>query len=157
MLSVFGVSSGLKDAKELVGCLREASGRLGVFAEAFDPGAIVSERQLLLAHLLAQKAFEEKRNIAKAMETEVLLRAAGMGKIEEAIRLVGAKKPSEFLLLTDARGEKLARLLAAVKGRKVKADFGGEGAARRYGIKRLGDYSAEDLVLERMALLAAER
>jgi len=154
---VFGVCSGIRDAKGLIARLREASGRLGVFAEAFDPEAVVSERQLLLAHMLAGRAFAEKRGIAKAMETEVLLRAAATGKIGEAIGRVGVKEPSQFLLLTDADGEKLERLLKAVEGKKVKAVFGGEKAAKLYGVEKLKGYSLEDLVLERMAMLAAER
>ncbi len=157
MVAAYGVSSGLRDAGELIGRLRRAAAELKVFAEAFEPKAIVSERQLLLAHKLAMDAFAEKRNIAKTMETEVLLRAAGTGKIGEAIERIGVKKPSGFLLLTDAEGSKLEALLKAIEGKKVKAVFGGEMAAGIYGVGKTGGYSLEDLVLEKMAMLAAER
>ncbi len=156
MVHVFGVSSRICDAKELMRQLRAFTDREKIFAQAFDPNAVASERQLLLAHKLASDAFAEKRNIAKAMEAEVLVRAAATRKIEEAISRVGAKG-GNFLLLTDADGKKLEALLKMIEGKRKKAAFGGAKAAKLYGVKKLPGYSIEDLILERMAMLEAEK
>ena len=137
--------------------LKQASSKLGVFAQAFDGDAVVSERQLLLAYHLAEKAFASGENVAKKMETEVLLRAAAIPRISEAIARVGVKKPSSFVLLTDASGEKLAKLLAAIGAKEKKLVFGGEKAARLYGVSPQKGYSVEELLFERMAMLAVER
>jgi tRNA threonylcarbamoyladenosine modification (KEOPS) complex Cgi121 subunit len=156
VVHVFGVSSRIHDAKELMARLRAFTDREKVFAQAFDPCAVASERQLLLAYKLAEGAFAEKRNIAKTMEAEVLVRAAATRKIEEAIARLGAKG-GNFLLLTDAEGKKLEALLKAIDGKRRKTAFAGEKAAKLYGVKKLPGYSIEELILERMAMLEAEK
>lgn len=152
-----GVSSGEKSVDGLLAKLKAASKRLGVFAQAFSPEAIVSGRQLLLAYYLAEKAFAAKENVANTMETEVLLRAAAQPRINEAIKFVGVKKPSQLILLTDASGEKLAKLLSAIGGKKAVVKFGGEKAARLYGVSPQKGYTIEELLFEKMAMLAVER
>jgi len=155
VVSIFGAESKISDAKGLMARLRAFTDREKVFAQAFSPEAVVSERQLLLAYKLAEDAFAEKRNIARNLETEVLLRAAATRKIGEAIERVGAKG-GRVLILTDARGEKMKRMLRAIDGKEIKAKFGGEKAAGIYGVKKLKGHSTGDLVLERMAMLGAE-
>ena len=152
-----GVSSGEKSVDGLLAKLKAASKKLGVFAQAFGPEAIVSERQLLLAHILAEKAFAAKENVANTMETEVLLRAAAQPRINEAIKFVGVKKPSQLILLTDASGEKLAKLLSAIGGKKAAVKLGGEKAAKLYGVTLQKGYTIEELLFEKMAMLAVER
>lgn len=136
--------------------LRAFTDREKAFAQAFDAKAIVSERQLLLACKLAKDAIAEKRNIAKTFEGELLVRAAATRKIDDAIRKVGAKG-GEFLLLTDAEGKKLESLLKAIAGKKTTPKFAGEKAATLYGVKPTAGYSTEGLVLEKMAMLEAEK
>jgi len=156
VVHVFGVSSGIEDTKPLMERMRAFTDREKLFAQAFDPAAIVSERQLLLAYKLAERAFAEKRNIAKSIEAEVLVRAAATRKIGEAIERAGAKN-GKFLLLTDAEGKKLEDLLKAVEGKKVAVHFAGEKAAKVYGVKKTAGFSTEELILERMAMLEAEK
>lgn len=156
MMRAIGVESGEKDAKKLMDSVRSFTDKAGVFAQAFSPRAIISERQLLLAHKLAERAFAEKRNIAKTLEGEALVRAAATRKIGDAIGKVGAKG-GEFILLTDAEGKMLEALLKAIGGKKVPLKLAGEKAANLYGVKQVAGYSLEELVLEKMAMLEAEK
>lgn len=156
--------SGLGSIEELFERLRAKAKRHGVLAQIFDPKAVVSERQLLMAYWLARRAFIEKRNIARTMETEILLRCAGTRMIDEAVRAVGAKSPSDFLLLTDASGSALRELLTETDSKERRIEFTMdesrvERLARLYDIDigLLRSYPLEDLVLERMALLEAEK
>jgi len=159
-LSVHAVKAGLRDVGELVERLKKASGKLGVFAQAFNPERVVSERHLLHAHALALKAFNEKENYAKTVEIEVLVKAAAETRVNEAIRKVGVKDAGNFLLLTDADGKKLESLLKQVNGRASKPAFKHdiEMAEREFGVSRdmLKNYSLEELVLEAVALSGHE-
>lgn len=152
----FGVQSGIHDSNQLMARMRAFTDREKAFAQAFDAKAIVSERQLLLAFELAKDAIAEKRNIAKTLEGEVLVRAAATRKIDDAIKRVGAKG-GVFLLLTDAEGKKREGLLKAIGGKKIPLKFAGEKAAKLYGVKPTAGYPIESLVLEKMAMLEAEK
>jgi len=159
-LRVCCVEAGFEDIGALIERLREAAGELGVFAQAFDPSIIVSERHLLHAHALALKAFEERENYAKSIETETLLKAAAETRIDEAIMKAGAKDPKDFLLLTDADREKLGALLGKLRGKTKRLAFKYDPwrVKEVFNIteKMLENYSLEELVLERMALSGHE-
>ena len=146
-------------AKALIEKLKAASARPRVFAQALHPGAIASMRHLELAWLLAESAFRNGGNRARTLENEALLRAAATARIGEAIRRAGARSPREFVLLTDAKGARLKRLLDAIGGTAEKPEFKPDEkeVCALFGIsgKLLENYSLEELVLEKVALSGA--
>jgi len=142
---------------ELIEALVELRRRQKCFAQAFDPSAIVSERQMLLAYENAKKAFDEKRNIANCMDGEMMARAGGTRKIKEALARVGARNLKNVLVCADCtRGE----VLKALGAKELKPTFIGEEkeVAKRFGIstKMMKSYTLEQCVLEKVAMADVE-
>jgi len=146
--------SGVGDLMKALAKLRSAR---RCFVQAFDPAAIVSKRHLLLAYENARLAFAEKMNIAERMEAEVLARAAGTRRIDEAIARVGAKDARNVLMFWDAEGMGLVRELGA---KKLKPTFVAEEkeVAKIFGIsaRMLASYTLEKCVLEKVAMADVE-
>jgi len=142
-------------AQELVKRLQEEAERLGVTAQTFDPEAIVSARQLLVAGYSAKKAFGEERATANTLANELLLHAAATRQVGEAIKRVGVKKAPEFVLFVEP-GEKTGELLKSIGAKEAKGKIGGreEEIAKLYGVEKelLRDYPLEGLVLEKMSV-----
>ena len=117
--------------------------------QVFDTDFIINKTHLLGAYLNAVMAFKERRNIAKSASMEMLLFAAMTTQIEDAIRIVGIKSPSGFVLFADKPGsyEKIRKFLTKehdfLPTRKHIKD-----AASRFGI--LEDYDKN--ILSKMAL-----
>ncbi|VVC71617.1 Kinase binding protein CGI-121 [uncultured archaeon] len=150
------MKSGAPGPKALVEKLKAAAATEKVFAQAFDPSAIVSERQLASAFLLAKKSFENGGSRSKTLEAEVLAKAAATPRLEEAIPKVGVKSAKEFILFTTAKGKKLERLLEEIGATAKKPGFKPDKkkicALYKIDGKLLKDYSLEELVLEQVAL-----
>jgi len=144
---------------ELIEALVELRGGEGTghFAQALDPSAIISERQLLLAYENAKKAFEEKRNIANCMNGELLTRAGGTRKIKEALSRVGAKDTKNVLICSNCSKSELLKALGA---KELKPTFIGDEKeiAKRFGIsaKMLKACTLEQCVLEKVAMADIE-
>ena len=159
-LTVLLAKSDAGDARELIERLKKAAKRQKVFAQAFDPDAVVSPRHLELAHALAKKAFENGENRARTVENETLARAAATTRIEEAIPKIGAKNPKKFILITDARGKKLQRLLHEIgaSGRKPAFRPDKKRVCAIFGIdgKLLQNYKLEELAMEGVAMARAK-
>lgn len=158
MLSVARLRSGLSGTEELLKRIAElrASGRVQ-FAQAFDTSAIVSERHLLLAYENAKLAFSEKRNFSSALELEVLGRAAGTRRINEAISRAGVKSAADFILLFDGNAK---HALGALDARELKPTFKPDAAAiaARMGIAKeaIAGEGLEKCVLEAVAMAGVE-
>ncbi|MDO8340088.1 MAG: KEOPS complex subunit Cgi121 [Candidatus Burarchaeum sp.] len=142
---------------ELIDALVELRRREKCFAQAFDPSAIISERQLLLAYENAKKAFDERRNIANCMDGEMMARAGGTRKIKEALARVGAKDTANVLICADCSKNEM---LNALGEKELKPTFIGEKKeiAKRFGIsaKMLKTYPLEQCVLEKVAMADVE-
>ncbi len=82
--------------KELVGKINMMGGKTAV--QVFDPDAVISEAHLKAAYLNAMLAFDEGRNISRTMMMEILLFASMQRKIDEAVRISGAKSEKGFVL-----------------------------------------------------------
>ncbi|MFH1470785.1 MAG: KEOPS complex subunit Cgi121 [Candidatus Micrarchaeota archaeon] len=156
MVTVLGVRTKEKSTKELFEKLVTLSKKHSLILQAFDPDSIVSPRHLAYTFELASRSFQSKTNVARSFETELLLRAAGTEKIDEAIERVGVKSPSQILLFSNLQipgsllkgfGEEDSSLLKLTTEKKKKI-------ARLFKIKEkeLGLYPLEELVLERLAI-----
>lgn len=87
----------------------------------FDENSILCRDHIKFAFFHAKKAFEEKRNIAKSFDLEILLRAACTKQIKKAIEKVGIKDPKNILLVWEiGRGKKGGK----VKEKKEKEEKG---------------------------------
>jgi len=124
------------------------------FAQAFDAECIVGEKQVLLAYEQAEKSFAGKANSTNSLEMEVLVRAAGTTKIDDAIARIGVKDLKNVLVA--AGGKEVAKKL----GEELKPAFApnNEKVKKVFGLdeKALAGYELEQLVLERVALSALE-
>ncbi|MFA6035804.1 MAG: KEOPS complex subunit Cgi121 [Candidatus Micrarchaeia archaeon] len=136
--------------------LRKA--KRGLFLQAFDAAAIVSEAHLMLAYEAAGLAFKEKRNFAEKLEAEVLGRVAGTRKIKEAIGRVGVKDAGNVVVMFEGVGKE--EVLKGLGARELKPVFAADGKemAKRFGLstKALAAYPLEKLVLERVAMAGVE-
>ncbi|MCX6776414.1 MAG: KEOPS complex subunit Cgi121 [Candidatus Micrarchaeota archaeon] len=151
-----------RDVEELLSRMKEISGRRNAVIQAFDPDMVLSENHLIFSAHHAFKAFAGKRAIARRLESELLLWAAGTRRIGEAVERVGVKNPSRVVLLIekgkerevleDLRAEEDEKLLrmSREKAERIKHSFG-------ISEDKCGCYALEELLLERIALLALER
>jgi tRNA threonylcarbamoyladenosine modification (KEOPS) complex Cgi121 subunit len=159
MVGLVGVKTREKTAKLLFEKISKLSKDNSILLQAFNPDSIVSAKQLEHAFELANRSFKTKRNIARNLETELLLRAAGTEKIDKAIERAGVKDPSRILLFSDKKipkkiieelGEEDSSLLKLTNEKRKKITL-------LFGITEpeLSLYSLEELVLERIALSEA--
>lgn len=150
------ISAPKQTPRQFVDKLHAAAAVRNIFAQAFNPSWVVSERHLVSAYLLAKQAFAEKENTGKTMETETLLKAAATTQIQEAIERAGITSAEKFLLLTDANPEQLVALLAEIGAVQSPAAYSPDGKliAKTLGFtkQQLANYSLEDLVLEAVAV-----
>jgi len=161
----FGVvpaRTGFKDVEELLSRMKEISERRKAVIQAFDPDMVLSENHLIFSAHHAFKAFAEKRAIAKKLESELLLWAAGTRRIGEAVEKVGVKDPGRVVLLiekgkergvlSDLGAEKDEKLLKMSREKSVRI-------THSFGISenRCGYYPLEELLLEKIAMLALGR
>ena len=137
----------------LMDALAKLRARRKCFVQAFDPKAIVSERHLLLAYENARAAFEERRNVARNLETEVLVRAGGTRKISEALERVGVKDAGDVVVMGDC---KRRELMGGLGAKEIKPTFEPDEReiVGRFGLspKVTATYSIEEGVLEMVAL-----
>ena len=156
MVTVLGVRTGEKTAKSLFEKLALVSKQHSLFLQAFNPDSIVSERHLEHAFELASCSFEAKTNIARSLEAELLLRAAGTEKIDRAIEMVGVKDPARIILFSDSKipGSLLKELGKEDKALLKLTEDKKRRIAKLFGIyeSELELYSLESLVLEKIAL-----
>ncbi len=156
MVNTIGVKTREKNTKELFEKLSKLSKANSILLQAFNPDSIVSPRHLAHAFELANHSFQTKRNLARNLETELLLRAAGTEKIDRAIEMVGVKDPSRIILFSDKKidkkmlaelGEEDSSLLKLTDEKKKKIE-------KLFEISKseLELYSLEELVLERIAV-----
>jgi KEOPS complex subunit Cgi121 len=126
--------------------------------QAFNPDSILSENHIFFSVNHALNAFSEKRNIAKTIGNEILLRVAATRRIDEAIRKVGVKDPKNVLLFISGERIDEKEILRQLDAEKVELKFGNEnGIATKFQLKKAGNYKLEDLLFEKIALLELER
>ncbi|MCG3226783.1 MAG: hypothetical protein H7645_07680 [Candidatus Heimdallarchaeota archaeon] len=78
--------------------LRERSSAETVL-QILDPTLLISVKQLQSAIYHTEKSFENKRNIARTKANELLIRLAGKRQISNALKLLGIKDSSQYLLI----------------------------------------------------------
>ena len=151
-----------EDVEELLSRMKEVSERRRAVIQAFDPDMVLSENHLIFSAHHAFKAFAEKRAIAKKLESELLLWAAGTRRIGEAVKKVGVKdagkvvfliqKGKEKEVLGDLKAEPDEKVLrmSREKASRIMNSFGISEAA-------CGCYPLEELLLEKIAMLRLEK
>jgi len=93
--------------------------------QIIDPRWVVSNRQLKVAVYHTLKAFETKRNIARDVATEFLIRLSGKRQISSAVELFGINKESLYFLVLAFGGldkENQQSLASFVKESKILID-----------------------------------
>ena len=150
-----------KDVEELLSRMKEVSERRKAVIQAFDPDMVLSENHLIFSAHHAFKAFADKRAIAKKLESELLLWAAATRRIGEAVDKVGVKDPERVVFLIEKGKEQVLGDLDAEEDAKLLR-MSREKASRithSFGISEntCGCYSLEELLLEKIAMLALEK
>jgi len=151
-----------EDVEQLLSRIKQVSQRRRAIIQAFDPDMVLSENHLIFSAHHAFKAFAEKRAIAKKVESELLLWAAATRRIDEAVKKVGVKDPAKVVLLIQKGKEKeVLRDLSAEKDEGI-LKMSKEKTIRiihSFGIseRACGCYSLEELLLEKIAMLALEK
>lgn len=151
-----------EDVEELLSRMKEVSVSRKAVIQAFDPDMVLSENHLIFSAHHAFKAFAEKRAIARKLESELLLWAAGTRRIEEAVKKIGVKdarkvifliqKGKERAVLRDLGAEPDEKLLKMSKEKESRIIH-----SFRISKRACECYSLEELLLEKIAMLALER
>ncbi|MCX8194868.1 MAG: hypothetical protein N3G22_02060 [Candidatus Micrarchaeota archaeon] len=116
----------------------------GKEALILSPDAPKTKMELEAAFYLASQAFKHKKNISSSPSKEALLFLACETNFSSAVRKVGAKSPSDFLLVAKkslpvGKLKKKMRLLSA-----KKVGLPAEG-------KKIAKYTEGELAVEKMA------
>ena len=147
--------------EELVGLLRDLVGDRFTLLDGTRPYTM---RQLLLAYIMAKRAFARRRNISKSLGIEMLLYLSGTRQIRNAIRTLGYKGRVGILVLWDIDDPKkvlnaLSNVIKVegvfIKSPSIESLLSAgypENVARRY--HKLG--ADELLMIEVISLLEAE-
>ncbi len=171
---ITGIKTKYKTTDELLGAIATLRSR-GSLIQVFNPDTILNKNHLLFALAHARSSFARnlrsaqmrifakqklrKKNIAKKIETELLLRAAGTHKINNAIELVGVKNPKQVILLAHGKAQtkQILKKLRATRADSLlkQTTKKTKSVLRAFAIdtKLLKSYSAEDLLLEKLASL----
>jgi len=152
------VKTNFENADELISRIQHVSEANPFIIQAFNPDSIVSENHLIFSARHAFKAFAEGRNIADRIENEILLRTAATRRIDEAIKRVGVKDPKDILLFISGKRIYEKGILKQLDAEKIGLKFGNESEiAKKFGLEKNENYSLEDLLLEKIALLELEK
>ena len=160
----------VEDVEAWLARLQATAARLGLRAQALDADAVCGLAHLLSALAHAHRAFERGKNLARTLEVEWVLCAAGVRQVGPALQRVGVRRgTARFALLVTYEGElSLADDAAAalLEGAGLRPDDGAL-EFRPEALRRLGVTDAElaavprerwqGLALERVALLDLER
>lgn len=117
--------------------------------QIFNPEFIFSENQLSCAYINALSTFKRKSNLSRSIAMEMLLFVAMTKKIDEAVKIAGARTNSGFILFcdTNATYKKLLPMLKDVSPLRIPND------KKTKILKCLAPSSGEEAeVFERMAL-----
>lgn len=159
-LTITPIQTNHSSIYELLSEIREISRERKILIQVFDPNAVLSKEHLLFSFSQAFKACEQRKNIAKNLENEFLLRTGATRKITEAIKRVGAKTPKQILLaITTRNKKKIKKILEKLGAKKTKWIPPDEKTiAKLFELNEnaLKNYSAKQLLLEKIALLGLE-
>lgn len=154
----------IEDAEAFVDRLTAAAGPHGATVQAFDARAVAGREHLAAAVDRANRAFDRDDAIARDRAVEILLYAAGRRQIEQALELGVDPGRTPVAIVVDGGDE--AAAAAAVRSCIEPAPvLGTERDDARivsfFGItpaeRDATDGTLEDLVIERVALLAVDR
>jgi len=160
----------VEDVEAWLAGLRTAADGLCMRAQALDADAVCGLPHLLSALAHAHRAFERGNNLARTLEVEWALCAAGVRQVGPALERVGVRRgTTRFAMLVTYEGEPVLADDAAAALMRAAGLRPDEGALefRPAALRRLGVSDAElaavpedrwqGLALERVALLDLER
>ncbi len=99
-------AKGKMDVEIAIKKLSEFCKENSLIGQIFDADLVFGEEHLIVAYEHAKRAFEERRNICKTIEMEMLLYASGRRQINEAISLIGAKKEGNYAFFVHGKIER---------------------------------------------------
>lgn len=142
----------LASAKNLEDVLKAASKCKGT-VQLLEPSMVISRKHLLGAYLNARLSFKEHTNIAKSMAMEMLLFASMRKQIKDAIPVIGAKDPQNFVAFADNTKSfnHIATLLTDIREFKP-ATTESIKTAKNYSIDARNAKELDTLVLQKMAV-----
>jgi len=109
------------------------------------PAAAKTKAELEFAFFLARGTIKSRKSISAKLANEAMLFLSGETNFSSAVRKIGAKKTSDFVLVAE-RDLKLAKLKKALNLKKAKAH-----KLSAWGKKRK-NYSQGELAIEKMAI-----
>lgn len=160
----------VEDVAAWLARLQATAARLDLRVQALDADAVCGLAHLLSALAHAHRAFERGKNLARTLEVEWALCAAGVRQVGPALERVGVRRgTTRFAMLVTYEGEPVLADDAAAALMRAAGLRPDEGALefRPAALRRLGVSDAElaavpedrwqGLALERVALLDLER
>ncbi len=166
----------IKDIEEFLGAVRREK-PLNVEIQFFDAKLVATWQHMYFAVLNALTAFKNKKNISKSLAMEAMLYASAQHQIRKAMMLLGIKSnSSEIVVLIVGAELETVRLVLFMVSKYVNAQptdtvlglskekvavireiFGISDAELKTVMKKDGlEKALTDLIIERMALLAAQ-
>jgi KEOPS complex subunit Cgi121 len=122
-----------------------------VTAQFFDADRVAGSMHLTYALLNALQAFNQRRNLSKSLEVEVLLYASGQRQIGKAIEMLGLRRDTTALALllmgssAKAINEAEAQLVDLVPGKRDDRVLALDREPKRSGLKALFDVTDLEL------------
>jgi KEOPS complex subunit Cgi121 len=122
-----------------------------VTVQFFDADRVAGSMHLTYALLNALQAFNQRRNLSKSLEVEVLLYASGQRQIGKAIEMLGLRRDTTTLALlllgssAKAINEAEAQLVDLVPGKRDDRVLALDREPKRSGLKTL--FGVTDLEL----------
>jgi KEOPS complex subunit Cgi121 len=157
----------IKERSQFIRVLRDLAASHGCTLQALDADMVVSERHLVMAAEKALEAFRERRNVAMDLGMEILRCASGNRQIERALAMGISDSTKRVAIVAVASGKGHDLFAEAEICRLVEPDGAGS-SYRAEAVRKIFDISEEeiqaagesripDLVLERVALMDANR
>lgn len=142
-MRIMRCESNAASVRELV-LLSESSG-LHVLILSFPAVSNMTLAELRFAYYFAKESFLSKTNLSEKKSNEALLFLSCQTNFTSAVMKIGAKNPSDFVLVMEenAFDPKFRKALKIARAKKIKLPEWG---------KKIGHYTQGELAVERMAL-----
>lgn len=157
----------IRERADLILALRDLQSGCDCIIQALDADKVVSERHISFAIEKAFAAISEKRNVAKDAGMEIMLYASGERQIERALSMGISDSTKRIALILAASASECRWPDASELSRILEEDGQGssfctEAIKETFNITpeeidAVGEDRIEDLVIERVALVDANR
>jgi len=171
MIEIIGAEGEINNVEEIIKKLSRFSLKYNVVVQAVDAEMVYGKNHLISAAEHAIRSFKENKNTTKSLAMEILLYAAGVRQIGDAISKMGIKEKSKGIALVIIHSipdlkiggslswDDIKKLIGELK-LKLNDDIleGNEAKMRKFGISKEEKATVEkdkyeDLVLEKVAMV----